>query len=88
MTHATLGETDVDLEHGPNGADALVLDTYSAALVDDGDRTGRLHGALQITLNADGVLSVRGPRRAVAWWITVLARQGWRLDFDALEWCG
>lgn len=43
---------------------------------------------IQITLNSQGQLSVRGPRAAVVELLVACARRGLVIKLDDLNWCG
>jgi len=47
-----------------------------------------LAGYIQISLDADGKLTLRGSRALVDWLLAELAAEGWILDLDSLSWCG
>lgn len=45
-------------------------------------------GYLQISLNQQGQIEMRGTRGYVEWLVSELIQQGWNLEMDNLRWCG
>lgn len=51
-------------------------------------QSGTPEGYLQITLNQEGKIVVRGTRILMDWLLCQLAKEGWQIEFDNIRWCG
>lgn len=45
-------------------------------------------GYLQISLDADGHITLRGTRMLVAWLLNRMTSEGWQIEVDPMTWCG
>lgn len=45
-------------------------------------------GYLQISLDSDGHITLRGTRMLADWLLKRMASEGWQLEVDPMTWCG
>ena len=66
-------------------ASTQTFDAIPNAIIDAADDAD---GYIQISVQSDGMIHVRGSRHAVAQFVEELRAQGIQIHFDSLHWCG